>query len=81
MKTIIIYNDIETVLKFAIVDGDYSKFHGVVFNSMKPHEYEVECGKFLFNDESGAFKLNFTEDISLLENKGWDKIAVIIFIP
>ena len=78
-KTCIIYSDIETPLKYAIIDGDYSRFHNVMFNSMFFHKYEDECDAFLFDDE-GEFKIKFSEDVKTLESKEWDHIAVIVFL-
>lgn len=80
MKTLIIFNEIES-FGFAIVDGDYSHFNGVMFNSMMRHEYEQECGEFMFDDETGTYKIDFTNDSSLVENKEWDKVALITFLP
>jgi hypothetical protein len=80
MKTLIVFNEIES-LGFAIVDGDYSRFNGVMFNSMMRHDHEQECGEFIFNDETGYMKIDFTNDISLVENKEWDKVALITFLP
>ncbi len=79
MKTIIIYNDYEK-LRYAIVEGDWSRFNKVIFNSIIAHDYMDECAIFLF-DERGYLKHEFTEEIDLLESKLWDKAAVISFIP
>ena len=80
MKTIIVYNDIENPLRFFIIEGDYSKFNGVCINSVNGTGFEEECCNFLFNEE-GYFKHERTEDSSLLENKDWDKIAIVTFLP
>lgn len=82
MKTLIIFNEVEEI-SYAIVDGNYSRFNGVMFNSFMPeqHPYEDECGKFMFNDNDGTYNLDFSNDISLIENKHWDKVAVITFLP
>lgn len=80
MKTLIIFNEIESI-GFAVVDGDYAHFNGVVFNSMMNHDHEQECGEFMFNDETGTYKHDFVNEISLVENKEWDKVALITFLP
>jgi len=80
VKTIIFYNDIETAIKFAIVEGDYSRFNGVIFNSMFNHDHLTECNNFLF-DEVGNMKIEFSEDVALIEGKNWDKVALITFLP
>lgn len=80
MKTVIIYNDILNALQYAIVDGDYSRFNDVAFNSINEHPFENECNDFLFGDE-GVMKLELSSDVSLLQNKQWDKVACITFLP
>lgn len=80
MKTLIIYDTIVLAQQYCLVDGDFSRFNGVIFNSTKIHSYEDECYDFLY-DENGDEKLTFSEDISLLESKQWDKIAIITFLP
>lgn len=79
MTTLIIYNDLETI-RFTKVDGDYSKFNNMVFNVGLYDEMEKECGEFLW-DSDGNLKHDFTTDINMLENKEWDKIALITFVP
>ena len=68
--------------QYAIVEGDYSRFHDVTFNIDRatPHSYEEECGDFLYSQEDGAKLIDFTLDTSLVENKQWDKIAFITFL-
>jgi hypothetical protein len=80
MKTLIIYTDIENPLKYAIVDGDYSKFHGVCVNSCDGSGFEEEFCAWMF-DVDGHEKIKFSEDKSLLENKDWDKVAICTFLP
>ena len=80
MKTLIIYNEIVSCLKYAIVDGDYSHFHGVMVNAVDGNGNEVEFCEFMFNEE-GRFKIELSEDKSLVENKQWDKVAIVTFLP
>lgn len=79
-KTLIIYNDIESELKFIIVDGDYSRFHGICINSMKSNGFEEEFCNFFF-DEEGRYKFELPTDIKILEDKNWDKVAIVTFLP
>lgn len=80
MKTIIIYNDFESGLKYALLDGDFSKVSGVVINGMTEHKYMREAIDLIFDNE-GGYKIDFSKDVSLLENKKWDKVAIVNFIP
>ncbi len=81
MKTVIIYDDLESNLRYAIVDGDYSRFHDLHINAGNAEpELESEACDFLFAEE-GEFKIDFSDDKSLLENKEWDKVAIITFLP
>ena len=79
MKTLIIFNDCETV-KYITVDGDYSKFNNIVFNVGIGSELENECNNWLWTD-AGILKHIFSDDISIIENKEWDKVAIITWIP
>lgn len=81
MKTLIIYNPIDEELKYVIVDGDYSKFHGACINSMNGNGFENEFCDFFFHAETGKFKYKLTNDKSLIENKQWDRIAVVTWLP
>lgn len=80
MKTLIIYNDIETPLRYVIVDGDYSHFHGVMVNAVNGTGKETEFCDFFFNEE-GYIKFDMSNDKALIENKEWDKIAITTFLP
>lgn len=83
MKTIIIYNDIENPLQFLIVDGDYSKFHGAAINSLNGTGFENEFCDWMWNKENGERNNvgQWSEDKFLLENKEWDKIAIVTWLP
>lgn len=81
MKTLIIYNDIETELKYLIVDGDYSRFHQVCVNSVKGTGFENEFCEFFFEKESGKHKFELSSDVKLLEDKNWDKVVIATFLP
>lgn len=81
MKTLIIYNDYLDVEKYLVLEGDYSRFHGIAINTGKTTKYEDEfCGWF-YDTETGHIKHPVSEDVALLENKEWDKIAIVSFIP
>lgn len=80
MKTLLILNDLESDLQYLIVEGDYSKFHGVCVNSTSQTGYEDEFCKFVWN-ENGKQKHVWTSDKALIEDKQWDKIAICTFIP
>lgn len=80
MKTLLIYNDFVSPIQFIVVDGDYSKFHGVAVNSVDGNGFEDEFVEWMF-DENGNNKLEWTDDIALVEGKEWDKVAICTFIP
>lgn len=81
MKTLIIYNPLDSELEYVIVDGDYGRFHGIVVNSTINHPHEEEFIKFFFEDETGKFKHQLSSDKSLIEGKDWDKVAIVTWIP
>lgn len=68
-------------LNYLIVEGDYSRFHGIVVNSMINHPHEEEFINFFFDNETGVFLHEMSNDKSLIENKEWDKVAIITWIP
>lgn len=83
MKTLIIYNDMQGSLEFLLVDGDYSRFHGVMVNSVTDgNGFEDEFCDWMFDNETGKRKHSgWTQDKSLLEKKEWDKVAICTWIP
>jgi len=80
MKTIIIYNDIVSPLRMVILEGDYSRFNGICVNSTNSTGFEEEFCEFFFN-ETGGFNFELSENIDLLSGKGWDKVAIVTFLP
>jgi len=79
MKTLIIYNDCETI-KYFIVNGDYSKYNNITFNIGIPSNFERECSDWLWNDQ-GILKHHMSDNVLVIENKDWDKVAIITWIP
>lgn len=80
MRTLIIYNGIEEPLKYAILEGDYSGLHGAMIN-VYSRDKEIKALDLLFDNQTGDFLLELSEDVTLVESKDWDKIAVITFVP
>lgn len=80
MRTLIIYNGIEEPLKYAILEGNYSELHGAVIN-VYSRDKEIKSLDLLFDNQTGDFLIELSEDITLAESKDWDKIAVITFAP
>lgn len=80
MKTLIIYNVDGYPLRYAIVDGDYSDLNGVHLNSFNEDPEKEKKAEELLWCEKCFFKIDFSEDISLVESKNWDKVALITFI-
>ena len=81
MKTLIIYTDIESPLRYLIVDGDFSRFNGVMVNSINGNGYEDEFCEWMWDSETGNDKYDWSNDITLIENKNWDRVAIVTFIP
>ena len=80
MKTLIIYNDCMSEIQYCIIDGDFTHMNGVTINSGFNSDLEYEAGLLLF-DEVGNNNYPFDNDTKLVEDKNWDKIAVITFLP
>jgi len=80
MKTLIIYNDIESELKYLLVEGDYRKFDNVIVNSTNGTGHEDEFIQWFFKKD-GDYAFEMSTDKSLLENKEWDKAIITTFLP
>ena len=81
MKTLIIYNDIQNEVRYIIVDGDYSRFNGVIVNSVSGTGFEDEFINWKW-DEFGVEKHNsWSTNVSVIESKQWDKVALCTFLP
>lgn len=82
MKTLLIYNSIDEPLRYAILEGDYSDLNGVCINGWNsdPLKSQKACD-LLFDSKTGDKLIHFTNDVSLVEGKEWDKVAVITFLP
>lgn len=81
LKTLIIYNSVEEELKYTIVEGDFSRFNNICINSTIGHPNTLECCNWLFDNETGKLKFEFSNDINIIEDKEWDKIAIITWLP
>jgi hypothetical protein len=81
MTTLIMYNDCISDMQYTILDGDYSHLNGVAINSGMNQDLERESVELLFDEETGDNLLQFYEDVSIVENKDWDKFCVITFLP
>ena len=80
MKTLIIYQELEETIKFLVVEGDYSRFNGIYINMMdNDNEYVDEFCDFFYKD-NGEYKYELSSDIGLIENKEWNKVAIVTFI-
>lgn len=79
MKTLIVYNNLEEELKYAIVDGDYSNINGAIINSIFSGDKEIIATDLLF-DTNDKFKIKLSDDIKFIRDKEWDEVAVVTFI-
>jgi len=59
MKTVIIWNELDKGLSYAIVDGDLSRFHRTFVNSMD--ELEEELSALVYDDEGNLLMEFFNE--------------------
>ena len=83
MKTLIIYNDIESPIQFLIVEGDLSRFQGGMVNSFDGTGFEQEFCDWMFDSETGERNHlgQWSEDKAALESKDWDTVAICTFLP
>lgn len=77
MKTLIILDKAGSIgCKYAIVDGDYSKFTGLMLN--KETVKEKECIDFIMQGLKNE-TLNFVDSLSYFKNQNWNKEALICY--
>jgi len=83
MKTLIIYNDIESPIQFLVVSGDYSRFHGVVVGGVNGTGFEDEFCNWMFDKETGERNHigQWSESKSVVDGKDWDYVAIATFLP
>jgi hypothetical protein len=81
VRTLIIYNALDEELKYLIVDGDFSRFHGVCVNAIDDHQHTSEFCNWFYDSETGGYKFDMVNDVSVIENKEWDKVAIITWLP
>lgn len=80
-RTLLIYNPIEEPLKYAILEGDYSDINGVCINACGEDKDKIKKACSLLFDDEGNYLIDLSEDISLMESKNWDKVAIVTFVP
>lgn len=77
MKTLIILDKAGNVgLNYAIVNGDYSKFAGLILNNNS--EKEQECLNFLTEGLQNN-TIIFGDRIGTLTGQTWNKVALITY--
>ena len=50
-------------------------------NSVDENGFEDEFCDFMFDSTTGKLKHELSNNISLVENKEWDKIAICTWLP
>lgn len=76
MFTLFIYSDFQALPRFALVEGDYSKFDNVIINAAGDEEnakLQAELTKFLFDDE-GNDKLDWKDGF-------WEAFTDTVTVP
>jgi len=83
-KTLIIYNTVSDPLQYVIIDGDYSHLDNIQLNfdydDSESIDRASQADKLLF-DHNGHYLHVFSESTKLIEEKSWDKVAVITSLP
>lgn len=74
MRTLIIMNN-GGIVSHTVVDGDHSRFHDVEINFTNTG-LEEELYDFLYDSE-GMTNFIFTKDVSVIEDKHWDRVAIV----
>lgn len=80
MKTVIIYDDKEEPIRFAVVDGDLSHLDRVYFNELNGKDYARKLIQLIFIREMRE-RLSFSEVFPVDAVKDGAKVIVCGFIP
>lgn len=76
------YDDLTSPIRYKIFEEDLSRFNGVVVNSVKGTGFEEEFSKWMYNQETGEeLHEGWTQDVSIIESKEWDKVVLCTFLP
>jgi len=81
MRTLIIYNDIENPLRYMIVEGDYSRWNDVTVNAVQGTGFEREFCDWMWNEDGVEKHSSWSENVSVIESKQWDKVAICTYLP
>ena len=82
IRTLIVFNDFEDSPRFLIVDGDFSRFHGVLVNYDSAYLCEDEFSNWMWDQETGKeLHQGWSTDSSIVLSKDFDKFALVSFIP
>jgi hypothetical protein len=82
IRTLIVFNDFEDSPRFLIVDGDFSRFHGVLVNYDSAYLCEYEFSNWMWDQETGKeLPQGWSTDSSIVLSKDFDKFALVTFIP
>jgi hypothetical protein len=81
MKTLLILTETnKDEPEFLILNGDKSKFNGVCVNSPNVDaDLEREFCDLVWDDD-GLRKHIWSNDVTIIENKNWDKVAICTFL-
>lgn len=80
MKTVLIYDQCgETQIKFAVVDGDWSKFDHVYMNSMG--SVATELLELIWPEGAEKEQINLVDEFPYQEVKDGAKVIVCGFLP
>ena len=81
IRTLIVFNDFEDSPRFLIVDGDFSRFHGVRVNYDSAYLCEDEFSNWMWDQETGEeLPQGWSTDSSIVLSKDFDKFALVSFI-
>lgn len=79
--TLLIYDQLDADLNYALVESDLSHLNGVVINGLSDQKLQDEAMDLIYEKDNGKVKISFSNDVSIIQGKKWDKVAVISFLP
>lgn len=78
MKTVLIWNEFELGIRFAVVEDDWTRFNGVYVNST-----QAQCAELtdLVFDDQGDYKIAFQPEFPVQAVKDGAQVIICGFIP
>lgn len=89
MKTVMIYDQLDSALRFFVLDGDYRHLHNVYINQYvedkkarkEAEKKQDELNELVYNTETGEFKIPVLDEFPVQAVRDGAEVVVAGFLP